>query len=885
MESTHLTSKNLEDSFSCLYKVALNKDNVIGNISDFEKMHLEIKQNISLEYERYLISKGVKRDDLLLSNAIFTEKAYTANIVCHSSKYSIKFDFVEISDNKLVPVYISPTISLCRWHKIYLTCLSILLKQINDNVSDYGKIISKENGRIKVSQVRFSTYKKEAQSKLLIDIQTTAKFCLTKQCQICEYYTHCYNKAIELDHLSLLNKMVSKKIKYYENKGIFTVTQLSYLYRPRKKRKGKETITHNIELQALAIRTNKIYVKRVPEFKHSEVEIFIDIEGVPEYDFYYLVGVLVKSKETHEYHYFWTDDRNEEEKMWKNFFDFINLFPAVPIFHYGNYETNAIKKIKHKYGIKTDNIEKQLFNINKVIYGQVYFPVYSNSLKDIGKYIGASWSKDNSSGIQCIVWRYNWENQYENRDFYKSTIINYNKEDCYALAHLLEKLMGIENAINSGLSLPPSTDFADTVNNDKMSEVQNKIHKQFGAILNFAHENYDNKKFSLQKLLKTKDPTRENNQSVRVGITRKRPNPKVEKRLSSKRICPICKAKLIISKKIREQIVTDIIFTKNTVRKTVIRYYGNQSFCSKCSKYYAPPQINNMVLGHNYKVWLLYQRMYLRLPYRIIEQNMLEMFDEQVCQATITNTLKYFANYYKNTSKILLREILNSPFIHVDETIINVKGYDCYVWILTNGKNVFFKLTSTRESTMIKELLQKYEGVLISDFYPGYDSLKCRQQKCWVHLIRDLNDDLRKNPFNLEYEKFVLQVKELMLPIFETIDKYGLKKRHLNKFIPKVDSFYESITNSQYKSEITQKYQSRFLKNRNKLFVFLHYDNIPWNNNMAERGLRHIAIQRKISMYFSDGIDNYLLLLGIMQTCRFSEQSFLKFLISAKKNL
>jgi len=259
------------------------------------------------------------------------------------------------------------------------------------------------------------------------------------------------------------------------------------------------------------------------------------------------------------------------------------------------------------------------------------------------------------------------------------------------------------------------------------------------------------------------------------------------------------------------------------------------------------------------------------------------MFNEHISQGAISNTLKYFADYYKNTSKILLREILNSPFIHVDETIINVKGYDCYVWILTNGKNVFFKLTNTRESTMIKELLQKYEGVLISDFYPGYDSLKCRQQKCWVHLIRDLNDDLRKNPFNLEYEKFVLQVKELMLPIFETIDKYGLKKRHLNKFIPKVDSFYESITNSQYKSEITQKYQSRFLKNRNKLFVFLHYDNIPWNNNMAERGLRHIAIQRKISTYFSDGIDNYLLLLGIMQTFRFSEQSFLKFLISARK--
>ena len=713
MENTYLTNKIIEDSFSCLYKVVLNKNKVIGKISDFEKMHLELKQNISIEYENHLIGKGLNRDDSLLNNvlSIPNEKAYTKNVVCNSPGYFIGFDFVEISDNKLVPVYISPTISVCRWHKIFLTCLSILLKQNINNVSDYGKIVVKENEHIKVHQVKFSTYKKEAQSQLTIDLQTTAKFCLTKHCQICEYSAHCYNKAIESDHLSLLNKMTSKKIKYYEKKGIFTVTQLSYLYRPRKKRKGKETITHNLELQALAIRTNKIYVKQCPEFKYNQPEIFIDIEGVPEYDFFYLIGVLVKSSGTYEYHYFWVGDKNEEEKIWKSFFDFMSNFPTVSIYHYGSYETDTIKKIKNKYGIKT-NLEEQLFNINKVIYGQIYFPVYSNSLKDIGKYIGASWSENNSSGIQCIVWRYCWENQYENRDFYKSTIINYNKEDCYALAYLFEKLMVIENAIKSGLPLPSSTDFADTENNN-VSDVQNKIHQQFDAILNFAHEDYDNKKFSLQYLLKAKDSERENSQSVLIGKTRKKVKPKIEKRLSSKRTCPVCKTKTIISKEIREQIVTDIVFTKNTIRKTVIRYYGKKSFCSKCSKCYASPQLNNMCLGHNYKVWLLYQRLFLRLPYGIIQQNMQEMFNEHVSQGAISNTFKYFAEYYKNTSKILLRKILNSPFIHADETMVNVKGFDCYVWILTNGINVFFKLTNTRENAMIKEFLQKYDGVLI----------------------------------------------------------------------------------------------------------------------------------------------------------------------------
>ena len=143
------------------------------------------------------------------------------------------------------------------------------------------------------------------------------------------------------------------------------------------------------------------------------------------------------------------------------------------------------------------------------------------------------------------------------------------------------------------------------------------------------------------------------------------------------------------------------------------------------------------------------------------------------------------------------------------------------------------------------EFLSNYTGVLISDFYPGYDSLKCRQQKYWSHLIRDINDDLWKEPFNEEFELFVLGIRDLILPIFQTILKYGSKKRHLNKFKKPIDQFYKKrIDHQAYKFEVTLKYQKRFQRYRDSLFIFLEEDNIPWNNNMAERALRHLAVQR-----------------------------------------
>ncbi len=236
---------------------------------------------------------------------------------------------------------------------------------------------------------------------------------------------------------------------------------------------------------------------------------------------------------------------------------------------------------------------------------------------------------------------------------------------------------------------------------------------------------------------------------------------------------------------------------------------------------------------------------------------------------------------YAATEALLLEKILASPFIHVDETKINIKGMNQYVWVLTDGPHVIFRLTETREPTLIQSLLGEYRGTLVSDFYGGYDAMACRQQKCWVHLIRDLNDDLWDNPFNHEYELFVGAVRDVLVPIFDDIGKYGLRKRHLHKHLTTVERFYRKTIGQSGEEELFAKYKKRFIRYRESLFRFLEEDNLPWNNNAAERAIRHLAVQRKISGSFSSkGATEHLRLLGISQSCRFQDKSFLKFLLS-----
>ena len=88
-------------------------------------------------------------------------------------------------------------------------------------------------------------------------------------------------------------------------------------------------------------------------------------------------------------------------------------------------------------------------------------------------------------------------------------------------------------------------------------------------------------------------------------------------------------------------------------------------------------------------------------------------------------------------------------------------------------------------------------------------------------------------------------------------------------------------------SEIANKYQKRFIKNNDKLFTFLHYDTVPWNNNNAEHAIKGLARYRKdINGKITElGLNEYLILLSIYKTCEYKGVNFLDFLLSKETDM
>ena len=230
----------------------------------------------------------------------------------------------------------------------------------------------------------------------------------------------------------------------------------------------------------------------------------------------------------------------------------------------------------------------------------------------------------------------------------------------------------------------------------------------------------------------------------------------------------------------------------------------------------------------------------------------------------------------------ILKKIVGGTLVHADETQATVAGKAAYVWVFTSLEDVAFVYSESREASTAQNVLQQFRGVLVSDFYGGYDSIACAQQKCLIHLMRDINDDLYKQPFNDEMKQIGRLFAELLRPMIDSVDRFGLKSRYLRKHRRDVQRFYQTLSRHEYQTEVAAGYRRRFEKNRDRLFTFLDHDGVPWNNNNAEHAIKAFVRLRNIIQGTSTakGLREYLVLLSISETCKCKGVSFLDFLLS-----
>jgi hypothetical protein len=218
---------------------------------------------------------------------------------------------------------------------------------------------------------------------------------------------------------------------------------------------------------------------------------------------------------------------------------------------------------------------------------------------------------------------------------------------------------------------------------------------------------------------------------------------------------------------------------------------------------------------------------------------------------------------------------------------VNLRQQAGYVWVMASMDRVYYFYRPSREGDFLEQMLGPFNGILISDFFTAYDSLPCRQQKCLAHLVRDVDDELFHNPLDTELKALAQDFGTLLRKIVSTVNRFGLKRRHLHKHKKEALRFLKSVAGRDLSSETAIKYQKRFERSGLKMFTFLEHDGVPWNNTNAEHAIKAVAKYRRDAdgRFTESTLKDYLILASVLETCAFNNVNVLKFLLSKNTTL
>ena len=462
MSTEKITTEVLAEYLHCKYKAYLILTGVVSERSEYEHWLQRNEEQYAAAARSILVRDNSHQIAIqsLTSEHLRRGSAFIIDSHIQREHFAYSFDALQRvpGASQLGPFHYVPVLFSNRFssesQKLRLCCEGLILKQLQQLYPRIGVMVS--GGAYKLRTVDLIRPRFKAQ-KVLNDLtaylqrEDKPRLALNNHCRICRYQQRCKVEAQRLDDLSLLNRISEREIRLYERKGISTVNQLSYTFRFRKrgKRVKARGRPHSFPLQALALRERRVFVVSRPTVPETSTQVYVDMEGSSSGNFVYLIGLVIVENNITTYQSLWAENADDEARIIDLFFYCLSNLNGPHIFFYGTYEARIFRRIigRCRNLGTNESILRNATNVLSLIYANVYFPTYSNELKEIGRYLGHEWTSPDATGHQTILWRAKWEISHDPN--MKDCLITYNREDCLALRKITEFLLALPHDSNA----------------------------------------------------------------------------------------------------------------------------------------------------------------------------------------------------------------------------------------------------------------------------------------------------------------------------------------------------------------------------------------------------------------------------------------------------
>lgn len=289
----------------------------------------------------------------------------------------------------------------------------------------------------------------------------------------------------------------------------------------------------------------------------------------------------------------------------------------------------------------------------------------------------------------------------------------------------------------------------------------------------------------------------------------------------------------------------------------------------------------------------VYLSQFQLLPMERTQELCGDLFGAHLSEGTLANWLQDAAHTLGPSMLILKQLLLRSRVEHVDETGARIKGVLHWFHVTATKWLTLYCWHRKRGQEAMNEIgiLPNYTGRLIHDRWSSYDGYRCAHSVCGAHLLRDCLWVAEH-----DQQSWAQAMHDLLLRMCQIAEQWRARGA---KAVPKTErdglvlQYFELLQQGfaahQQLSPPPFKKQGRpkqsdaknlldaLLKRAEQVLAFLDDLSVPFTNNQAERDLRMIKVQQKISGNFRSvqGATAFCVIRSYLSTMRKQGRSML----------
>ncbi len=291
--------------------------------------------------------------------------------------------------------------------------------------------------------------------------------------------------------------------------------------------------------------------------------------------------------------------------------------------------------------------------------------------------------------------------------------------------------------------------------------------------------------------------------------------------------------------------------------------------CGQASDGQFPAGVTQLVqYGSGVKSLAVYLKSQQLLPYGRSQQFLADLFGLSVTQGSLENFLDAAASQVAPIIEEIKTGLVAGKVAHYDESGFYIGGKRQWLHSTSTPYLTYYAPHPSRGNKALKAIgiMPHFKGVAVHDNWSAYWSYdQCQHALCNVHHLRELNaiEENFSQPWATRFKIFLLSAKATVDQAKAT-GKEALPQAKLNQINrlytklvaaalranPPPPEGWPKGSRGRPKKTKPRNLAERFDQRRAAVLAFVSDFKVPFDNNLAERDIRMLKVQQKISGCF-----------------------------------